>query len=109
MNNPTAEQIATDFLKLLADNDQYLLLPQITEILQKEVYKNQDITVISAGAVTGQEKDSISKMVLKKWGEHQINWLIDPMLLSGLIIKFQNQIIDASGKNQLKSLAKALK
>jgi F0F1-type ATP synthase delta subunit len=47
-------------------------------------------------------------MLFEKWGEHPILTVVDPAIFSGMIIRFGYQVIDLSGKHQLKKLASHL-
>lgn len=103
-----ASEIASQLIDLLKEQNQYNLLLEIVEQLQKEVFRNQDISVILAVELPELELKNLKTTLLEKWGDHRINISIDPTLLSGFIIKFQDKIIDTSGRNSLQSLKATL-
>jgi F0F1-type ATP synthase delta subunit len=104
-----AQSTAQTIIKFLKDNDQYDQLPAITEILQKEAWRSQEISVISAVELDKKEREELEKTLFKKWDEHEITFSVDESLLSGMVIRFQNQLLDLSGTNSLNQLSQALK
>ena len=104
----TSEHIAKEIVEYLKKHNRYDMLPQVVKELESEVYKNQDITIVSAIALNEDEKSTITKLVVKKWGDHSIHFYLDPALLTGLLIKFQDKIIDMSGKYSLSQLRQEL-
>lgn len=104
----TAETIANRFIAYLKEEDQYASLPEITKQLQNEVWRNQDIYVISALELSAAEQKETTAELLKKWGEHQVVFTVDPTLLSGLIVRFQDNVIDLSGLRNLNDLKETL-
>ena len=100
----SAPKIAKGFIQYLKDEEQYALLPEIVKELQEEVFRNQDISVISATKLSAAEEKDISKMVTDKWGEHRVVFTTDAAILSGLIIRFQDNILDLSGRASLQDL-----
>ena len=100
----TPEKIVSSFISYLKEQEQYESLAEIISLLEKELYRNQDITVITAVELEAKEKKELESSLFKKWGEHQVVFAVDPILLSGTIVKFQDRIIDTSGKNALTDL-----
>lgn len=103
-----AEAIATTLIDHLKKNNQYDLLSDIVDILHKEIFRSQDITVVSALPLSKEEESALKKNVTAKWGEHDVTISVDPTILSGIIVRFQDQIIDMSGKNKLGQLEENL-
>lgn len=102
------QEIAADVIKLLKKEDRYDWLPEIVAELQKELFRNADITVISAVMLAETEQKSLEKQLVERWGEHQVLYVVDPSLLSGLLIKFQDTVIDLTGRNDLAEFRQAL-
>jgi len=104
----TAEQISQQIIRLLKEHDQYALLPEVVHLLQEEAYRNQDISVICAVPLQAKEEKELRESLLKKWGEHRVVISVDPILLTGLMIKFQDKVIDLSGRAALHNLKQEL-
>ena len=104
-----ATSIAETIISHLKKEGQYDMLPAVVDVLQKEVFRSKTITIISAAPLEDKDETALKKMLFEKWGEHELAMTVDPTLLSGLIIRFQDQLIDMSGKNSLNQLAHALK
>jgi F0F1-type ATP synthase delta subunit len=97
----TASQIAADVVRTLKREDAYELLPEIVNELQKELYRNTDITVVSAVRLSESDQSALEKRLAERWGDHQVLHTVDPSLLSGFLIKFQDTVIDLTGKQAL--------
>lgn len=106
---PTSHTIAKEIIHYLKEQGLYELLPEVVHELEAEVYRNHDITILSAAELTHAEKENLEKTLTKKWGEHRFMYSLDPSLLSGILIRFRDQLIDMSGKFKLSELGEALK
>lgn len=104
----TPQQITSQLIDLLKERDLYDQLPTIANLLQAEVERNQDIHVISAVPLSDKEEKEMETHLTKEWGEHKMVVTVDPVLISGMIIKFKEKVIDLSGKNALQDLETAL-
>jgi ATP synthase F1 delta subunit len=104
-----AREISKNFIQYLKEQGRYDILKDIVTLLHEELYRNQDITVITAAPLEDKQHHELEKKLTEKWGEHRILISVDPSLLSGLIIRFQDTIIDLSGKNKLNELAQELR
>lgn len=104
----TATSVAAALSQYLKDEGRYDQLPEVIAALQEEVYRNQEISVILAAAATPAEEKAITAEVTAKWGEHPVNFFVDATILSGMILRFQDNILDLSGRRNLKDLATAL-
>jgi ATP synthase F1 delta subunit len=102
------EALAKSFIAYLKDENLYSLLPGITEELQAEVLRNQDVTVTSATNLSQEHQRDISKQLREKWGDHRVIFTVDDSLLTGMVIHFQDNIIDLSGKRNLRELKQTL-
>lgn len=100
--------IAQDIIRFLKENSLYEHLEAITGYLQEEADRNHDISVISAAALSEPELDELTSLLVQKWGEHRVIITVDPSILSGIIVRFKDYIIDASGKNALRQLKQEL-
>ena len=109
MAMPTPHSIAAEIIRYLKENEVYDLLPEISKELQSEVYRNKDVAIISAVELSKSEKESVEKSLTDKWGEHRFIYSVDSSLLSGMLIRFQDQLIDTTGKYKLTELGHALK
>ncbi len=104
----TPSHIAREIIALLKEKDSYDQLPAIAHLLQEEAQRNQDIHVISAVPMSEKEQKEVHQQLAKEWGEHPLVVTVDPVLVSGMVIKFQDKIIDLSGKHALQDLKNAL-
>ncbi|MBU6389202.1 F0F1 ATP synthase subunit delta [Patescibacteria group bacterium] len=105
---PTPHQITAGFIDYLKEQELYEQLPAVVHELEAELSRNQDITVISANEIAPSDRIGLEKELTKKWGEHRIVYTVDPILISGLIVRFKDQVIDLSGKSSLTDLAYTL-
>lgn len=103
-----AAAIAKSFVAYLKEEELYHLLPAIEQELEAEIFRNQDITVIAATDLAEGEKRDITKELTTKWGEHRVVFTVDPTILSGMIVRFQDNIIDLSGRHGLRELKETL-
>ena len=106
---PTSKHLTDSLVRYLKEQGLYEQLPEIAADLQAEVERNKNITVVTAVEISSGEQATITKLLNNKWGDHAVLFAIDPILLSGMIITFQDQVIDTSGRNQLQQLSQTLK
>lgn len=109
MKQPTISEITAAFITYLKEQNLYRHLPEVVELLDREARRNQDIAVISATPLSTKEKGELTKALHTQWGEHPLVFTTDDTLLSGLVIKYQDQLVDLSGHGQLSHLANVLK
>ena len=102
---PTARDIAATFISYLKEQGQEDQLETLVGYLQEELYRNHDITVISATELDQDERSALEKKLTATWGEHRIIISVDPTIVSGMIVRFRDTLIDLSGKHQLEGLA----
>lgn len=97
-----------NLLKLLAENSNIALLPQIIEAFQNQLddIKNiKRVTVISAIDLDDTQKNKIVDKLSDKLNKNIIaNWQINNEIIGGLIINFDDTIIDSSIKNKLEKI-----
>jgi F0F1-type ATP synthase delta subunit len=103
-----AKAIAETIIASLQENGEYESLSEIVSHLEKELFRSQVITVVSAQPLGKTEAEELKKKLTEKWGEHEIAMSVDPDILSGMIVRFQSQVIDMSGIHSLQQLKTAL-
>lgn len=106
MSTETSTKLARAFLDYLKEQERYDLLPEIVKNLQEEVSRNQDISVISATPLPESEKLALKNALIKKWGDHPVTFAVDPAVISGFMVRFNDTVLDCSGRNDLKDLYK---
>jgi len=102
------EELATDMIRLLKKEDHYDWLPEIAAALQKEMYRNTDITVVSAVELSVSDRKPLEERLLKRWGEHRVLYVVDSSLLTGLLIKFRDTVIDLTGRQAVSEFKQEL-
>ena len=108
MSNRIALGMTDRILQYLKEEDIENELPEIAELLTREADRRQIITVMSAAELTKKEEHDLHATLTEKWGEHPIAFTVDASLLSGMIIAFQNQVIDMSGRAAIADLRQTL-
>jgi F0F1-type ATP synthase delta subunit len=103
-----AKVLADQIISTLKKEAKYELLPGIIEVLREESYRSQEIHLLSAVKLESDQLKELKTILEQKWGEHPIVEAVDPALLSGLVVKFQDQVLDLSGKYQLEDLKQKL-
>ena len=109
MPQPTSHSIASEISHFLKEQGLYEQLPAVVKELEAEVYRNHDITILTPAELSKEEKTKLEKTLTEKWGEHRFVYILDQALLSGILIRFRDQLIDMSGRFKLDELGKALK
>lgn len=102
-----------NFLMLLVDRGRIVFLPGVLrqyQILLREFRQTALAEVTSAIDLSDAQKDSIRQKVMSLTGAQQVDLeiVIDPAILGGLIIKVGSQIIDASLRGQLRRIGMQL-
>jgi F-type H+-transporting ATPase subunit delta len=102
-----------NFIKVLAQNGRLIALPEICAeffALRKEHDKVIDVEVTSAVELTESQRSAISrKLELRLERNVTLNCSVDATLLSGVIIRAGDLIIDNSTRGRLDRLSNALK
>lgn len=101
------------FLRVLVKEDRLQLLYNIYEKYQTLVdfYNNErKLTVFSSYPLTNKEKINLQKSLSQLFAEKiDITFVIDETILSGIVVKTDTSILDASYRIQLKQLTQTLK
>ncbi|MFV0575834.1 MAG: F0F1 ATP synthase subunit delta [Vibrio sp.] len=101
-----------NFIRVLAENGRLKALPEICEeflILKKESENQVDVSVLSATALTEAQLAEISSKLEQRLDRKvKLNCSVDETLLSGVIIRAGDLIIDNSTRGRLNRLSDAL-
>ena len=113
--NVCGEQVDSqcqNFLKVMAKNERLLVLPQVLEQfieLKAEFDQEVSVDVTSAVEVTAEQKTTLSAALEKRLARKvKLNCFVDASIVSGLIIKAGDMVIDGSVKGKLNRLATTL-
>jgi len=105
-------QLLTNFLKVLIDNDRFELIEtvayayldlinEMNEVVEVVVYSNTKITTSNIDKI----KKSLEQKLLKKINMTQI---IDPSIIGGMKIEYQGSVIDQTINTSLEALKQTL-
>lgn len=104
--------VLNNFVEILAANNDVKLYPQIEEEFHKlELAKKGSklAQVTSARPLSKEnERDIISELNKLVKGDVELKKKIDEKILGGVVIRLDDQLIDASVKNQLEELKEEL-
>jgi len=101
-----------NFIKVLAENGRLLVLPQVvTQFgeLKAEHEKTVIVDVTSAVELTADKLTTLSAALEKRLARKvKLNCNVDVSIVSGLVIKAGDMVIDGSVRNKLNRLATAM-
>lgn len=101
-----------NFLKVMAENQRLLVLPKVLEQfgqLKAEHDKEISVDVISAVELTADKLTSLSAALEKRLARKvKLNCTVDANVVSGLVIKAGDLVIDGSVRGKLNRLASTL-
>ncbi len=101
-----------NFIKVLAENGRLTALPEIVVQfgeLKAEYEKTISVDVTSAVELSTAEEESISAALIKRFDRKvKLNCIVDKNIVSGLIIKAGDIVIDGSIQGKLNRLATTL-
>lgn len=104
---------ASNFIKLLAENQRLNLAPEIAEVfeqLRAEAEKTVEAEMVSAFGVSDEQRDKIRAALSKRLNrEVKLNCTVDESLLGGALIRAGDLVIDGSARGKLAQLATALR
>lgn len=105
-----AETIVEGILAYLKARRAENLLPMIIEKLQAHVHHSSETAkIISAVALTLEEQASMREFLKKNFGKDFTGeFLIDPSIIGGFIIRVGDSVIDESIKSKLKKLSEEM-
>ncbi|MBY0281780.1 MAG: ATP synthase F1 subunit delta [Alphaproteobacteria bacterium] len=102
-----------NFIRLLANERRLLLLYSIYEkyqMLSDFCNNDRKLTVFSASPLMAKEKINLQKKLSGLFsGKIEMTFAIDESILSGIVVKADTFILDASYRTQLKHLTEILK
>lgn len=102
----------TNFVKVLADNDRLLLLPEIDaqfETLKAAAEGTLEATITSAQELSQVQIDDLVAGLKAKFNRAvNVQVAMDPGLIGGAVIAIGDQVIDGSVKGRLEKMAFAL-
>jgi F0F1-type ATP synthase delta subunit len=105
----TADLLADRLLEYLNEQDLLAILPDLAERLTMEANHRYEVTVISSVALDPDTRAEIVPSLIERFGDHPITYAVDPGMVSGIIARFRDRVIDLSGQRQLIDLASHLK
>jgi len=98
-----------NFIKIMAENGRLLVLPQVVALfseLKAEHEKTAIVDVTSAVELTVEQITTLSAALEKRLARKvKLNCIVDTSVVSGLIIKAGDMVIDGSIRNKLNRLA----
>lgn len=106
------DQILDNFVKVLAENNDLRKFEEVSEEFHKlELDKKgiKPVELTSAHPITKENEHEIIKELNKIIkGDIQLKKKVDEGLVGGVVIRFEDQMLDASVKNNLEQLRKDL-
>lgn len=106
------DEQAQNVVRLLAENNRLQLLPEIAvlyEALKADAENSIEATVISAHAVSDEQRDKIMAALKTRFGRDvKVHCEIDESLLGGVIIRAGDTVIDGSLRGKLAKFAHAI-
>ncbi|QDP02825.1 F0F1 ATP synthase subunit delta [Thalassotalea sp. PS06] len=101
-----------NFIKILAENGRLLVLPQIVSQfveLKAEYEKEVSVDVASAVELSAEQVTSLSAALEKRLARKvKLNCTVDANVVSGLVIKAGDTVIDGSVRGKLDRMANSL-
>lgn len=101
-----------NFVKLLAENNRLLVLPEISSLfdhMKAELEKSVDVDLTSAFEMTKEQQTKLAQALGKKLDrEINITTHVDATLIGGVVIKTEDLVIDGSVRGKLAKLSEAL-
>ncbi len=101
-----------NFVRVLADNQRLLVLPEIAElfeVLKAEAEKTVNVVVDSAFELSAAQQDKIVSSLKKRMGrEIKLACNVKKDLLGGVVIRAGDKVIDGSALTRLSEMANAL-
>lgn len=106
------ELVLDNFVKVLVENNDQRLCEEIYDEICKCELQNkgiQQIEVISARPINPEnERQILNKLNQIVSGKFELKKKVDESLIGGVVIRMEDQVLDASVKNNLEQLKKEL-
>ncbi len=108
----TVSPLLMNFLKVLLKKNRFKELESIQlefHSFHEKKQGIQEVKVISAVPLNSENKNRLQTMLEKQWNTKiRMSSVLDPKILGGLILRFNNQQIDGSYRNRLEMLRQQL-
>ncbi|HGO5815794.1 TPA: F0F1 ATP synthase subunit delta [Mannheimia haemolytica] len=106
------DQYGQNFIRVMADNKRLAVLPAVLNAfleLRAEQESIKDVEVVSAEKLTDAQEAKIAKAMEKRLGTKvRITSSVDSSLIAGVIIRYDDIVIDGSSRGQLNRLSQEL-
>lgn len=106
------DKLLVDFLKVLVDNDRFLLLDAICMAYQEildNIHKVMNVTIYSASSLSEKNLKKIESKLAKDYGRTiQSETIIDPAIVGGIRIEFEGNVIDQTINKQINDIKSSL-
>ena len=106
------DQYGQNFIRVMAENKRLPVLPAVYEqflTLRAEHEAVKDVLVVSATELSQAQTDKIASAMEKRLGQKvRLSSQIDKALIAGVIIQYDDVVIDGSSRGQLELLSQAL-
>ena len=105
--------ILADFIKLLAKNNRLDIIRGIA-LAYAELYRKENkihlVEITSASSLNDADKKRITDMIEKHIGDAtaEYTFQVNPDLIGGFVVRIDNELLDASVRNELNQLRKTL-
>lgn len=106
------DQYGQNFIRVMADNKRLAVLPAVFDAfleLRAEQESIKNIEIVSANKLTKAQEAKIAKAMEKRLGTKvRIASSVDNSLIAGVIIRYDDVVIDGSSRGQLNRLSQEL-
>lgn len=106
------DQYGQNFIRVMAENKRLSVLPAVFAqflALRAEHDAVKEVTVVSASELSQAQEDKIASAMEKRLGQKvRLTNQIDASVIAGVIIKYDDVVIDGSSRGQLNRLNQAL-
>ncbi len=105
-DNLSADIISKAIISILKKNHKEYLLPDIIQLLKKVKIINNKAVVKTPVSLNDRQKQKVEKMVLDLTRNQNIfiEYQVDPRLIDGIQIEYNDKLWDMSLRNNLNSL-----
>ena len=101
-----------NFLRLLADNGRFALLPQIAqqfELLRAKHESTVDVDLVSAVPLTPEQQQKFAAALTKRLARTvRLHLSVDPKLIGGAVVRAGDFVIDGSLQGRVERLSSAI-
>ena len=106
------DQYGQNFIRVMAENKRLAILPSVLaqfSELRAEHEAVKEVLVVSASELSQAQEKKIAQAMEKRLGKKvRLNSQIDPSVIAGVIIQYDDVVIDGSSRGQLNRLNQAL-